>query len=203
MLKIWVHKISRKSLPINGCTRVCSDHFVNAAGRLLLPDEYPMVNLPVLHITTSQAKPRKPPAVRAVQPVDISPNTSNGEESSEKMPIMADAKIQASDDLKNVIAELSKKISCLEEQLHASKFRLANIYKDDNKVLFYTGFPNYATLKVCYDYLGPAVHKLIYWGSKKDSPSTSETHGKSRSLTLMEEFFMILVRLCLVFLKEI
>ena len=68
---------------------------------------------------------------------------------------------------KNVIAELSKKVSCLEEQLHASKFCLANICEDDNKVLFYTGFPNYATLKVCYDYLGPAVHKLIYWGSKK------------------------------------
>ena len=165
-----MHKIGRKSLPINGSTRVCSDHFVNAAGRLLRPDEYPMVNLPVLHITASQAKPRKPPAVRAVEPVDTSPNTSDEEESSEEMPIMADAKIQVSDDSKNVIAELSKKISCLEEQLHASKFCLANICEDDNKVLFYTGFPNYATLKVCYDYLGPVVHKLIYWGSKKDAP---------------------------------
>ena len=83
----------------------------------------------------------------------------------------------------------------MEEQLYASKFRLANICEDDNKVLFYTGFTNYTTLKVCYDYLGPAVHKLIYWGSKKDGHSTSETHGKSRSLTPMEEFFMILVRL--------
>ena len=197
VLKIWVHTIGRKSVPINGSTRVCSDHFVNVTGRLLRPDQYPMVNLPVLHITTSQAKPRKLLAVRAVQPVDTSPNASDEEESSEEMSIMADAEIQVSDDSKNVLAELSKKISCLEEQLHASKFCLANICEDDNKVLFYTGSPNYATLKMCYDYLEPVVHKLIYWGSKKDAHSTSETHGKSRSLTPMEEFFMILVRLCL------
>ena len=172
VLKIWVHTIGRKSLPINGSTTVCSysDRFVNAAGCLLRPDKYPTVNLPVIHITTNQAKPRKPPVVRAVQSVDTSPNTNDEEESSEELPIMADAKIQILDDSKNVIAELSKKISCLEEQLHASKFHLANICEDDNKVLFYTGFPNYATLKVCYDYLGPVVHKLIYWGSKKDAP---------------------------------
>ena len=101
-----MHKIGRKSLPINGSTRVCSDHFVNAAGRLLQPDEYPMVNLLVLHISTSQAKPRKPPVVRAVQPVNTSPNTSDEEESSEEIPVMADAEIQVSDDYKNVITEL-------------------------------------------------------------------------------------------------
>ena len=92
--------IGRKSLPINGSTRVCSNHFVNAAGCLLRPDKYPMVNLPVLYITTSQAKPKKPPAVRAVQPVDTSPNASNEEQSSEEMPIMGDAEIQVSDDSK-------------------------------------------------------------------------------------------------------
>lgn len=133
--------------------------------------------------------------MRAVQPVDTSSNASDEEESSEEMPIMVDAEIQVSDHSKNVIAELSKKISCLKEQLHASKFCLVNICEDDKKVLFYTGFPNYATLKVCYDYLGPAVHKLIYWGSKKDAHSISETHGKSRLLTPIEEYFMILVRL--------
>ena len=115
-----------KNLPINCSTRVCSDHFVNAAGRLLRPDEYPSVNLPVLSITTSQAKPRKPPAVRVVKPVDASPSTCNedsDERSEEEMSIqMIDAEIQVSDDSKDVIAELSKKVSCLEEQLYASKF---------------------------------------------------------------------------------
>ena len=195
LLKIWIHKIGRKNLPINYSTRVCSDHFVNAAGRLLRPDEYPSVNLPVLSITTSQAKPRKPPAVRIVQPVDTSSNTSDGRSCEEEPIQMIDAGIQVSDDSKNVIAELTKKISSLEEQLFASKFRLENVCEDDNKILFYTGFSDYTTLKVCFNYLGPGVHKLIYWGSKVDTQSASETHGKSRSLTPMEEFFMILVRL--------
>ena len=115
MLKIWIHKIRRKNLPINYSTRVCSDHFVNTAGHLLRPDEYPLVSLPVLSITTSQAKPRKPPAVRVVQPVDTSSNTSDGRSCEEEPNQMINAGIQVSDDSKNVIAELTNKISSLEE----------------------------------------------------------------------------------------
>ena len=36
LLKIWIHKIGRKDLPINSSTRICSDHFVNAAGAYYL-----------------------------------------------------------------------------------------------------------------------------------------------------------------------
>ena len=122
LLKISVHKIRRKNLPINCSTRICSDHFFSAAGRLLRPDEYPSVNLPVLSTTTSQAKARKPPSMRVVQPVDTSPNTTD-EETSEEVPIqMTDAGVQVSDESKSVIAELSKKVSSLEEQLCVSKF---------------------------------------------------------------------------------
>jgi len=56
LVKIWVHKIGRKNLPIN-CTRVCSNHFVNVIGCLLGPDEYLSINIPASSITTSQAKP--------------------------------------------------------------------------------------------------------------------------------------------------
>ena len=90
----------------------------------------------------------------------------------------------------------------MEEQLFASQFQLENICEDDNKIIFYTDFLDYTTLKVCFDYLGPGVHKLIYWGSKVDIQSAPETYGKSRSLTPMEEFFMILVRLCLGLLEK-
>ena len=41
LLKVWVHKIGRKNLPLNNNTRVCSEDFVNAAKRSLRPDEYP------------------------------------------------------------------------------------------------------------------------------------------------------------------
>ena len=83
-------------------------------------------------------------------------------------------------------------MSNLEEQLFSSKFCLGNISRDDDKISFYTDFPNYATLKVCYDYLGPALDNLTCWGSKKD---WSKCHGRNRSLPPMEEFYMVLVRL--------
>ena len=56
---------------------------------------------------------------------------------------------------------------------------------------FYTGFPNYTTLKVYFDYLGPGVLQ-----------SAPETRGKSQLLTPMEKFFMILVRLRLGLLEK-
>ena len=191
LLKIWIHKIGRKDLPINASTRICSDHFVNAAGRRLQPDEYPSVNLPVLSTTVCQPKPRKPPTLRpmAVEPID----ETTSEESNEVSLQVVDVGVQASDDSQTTIVRLSQTISNLEEQLHASKFCLENISKDDDKVLFYTGFSNYTALKVCYNYLGPAVDNLTYWGSKKDSQS--KCHGRNRLLLPVEEFYMVLVRL--------
>ena len=191
LLKIWIHKIGRKDLPINASTRICSDHFVNAAGRRLRPDEYPSVNLPVLSTTVCQPKPRKPPTLRpmAVEPID----ETTSEESNEVSLQVVDVGVQASDDSQTTIVRLSQTISNLEEQLHASKFCLENISKDDDKVLFYTGFPNYTALKVCYNYLGPAVDNLTYWGSKTDSQS--KCHGRNRLLLPVEEFYIVLVRL--------
>ena len=51
LLKIWIHKIGKSNLPINKSTRICSDHFVNAAGRRLRLDEYPLINIPILSTT--------------------------------------------------------------------------------------------------------------------------------------------------------
>ena len=167
LLKIWIHKIGRKDLPINSSTRICSDHFVNAAGRRLRPDEYPSVNLPALSTTVCQPRPRKPPTLRSMT---VEPTKEESyEELNEVSLQVADVGVQVSDDSQAIIVRLSQSISNLEEQLYASKFCLESISKDNDKVLFYTGFPNYTTLKVCYNYLGPAVDNLTYWGSKRDS----------------------------------
>ena len=53
VLRKWVHRIGRKNLPINEETRVCSEHFVNAADRRLRIDEVPSLKLPVF-----QAQPQ-------------------------------------------------------------------------------------------------------------------------------------------------
>ena len=100
---------------------------------------------------------------------------------------VADVGVQVSDDSQATIVRLSQSISNLEEQLYASKFCLESTSKDNDKVLFYTGFPNYTTLKVCYNYLGPAVDNLTYWGSKRDSQL--KWHGRNRLLYLQLKSF--------------
>ena len=40
LLKVWIHKIGRKNLPVNTSTRVCIRHFIGSKGRKLRPDEY-------------------------------------------------------------------------------------------------------------------------------------------------------------------
>ena len=42
------------------------------------------------------------------------------------------------------------------------EFSLSNIKDDDSKISFYTGFPSYATLTACHEFLGPAVNFLVY-----------------------------------------
>ena len=43
----------------------------------------------------------------------------------------------------------------LTESGGGSKFSLESIASDDVKVAFYTGFPSYRHIKICFDFLGP------------------------------------------------
>ena len=45
-------------------------------------------------------------------------------------------------------------------------FRLEVIMHDDKLVQFYTGFQSYESLIAFYEFLGPSVNNLKYWGSK-------------------------------------
>ena len=90
---------------------------------------------------------------------------------------------------------MQDEITVLRQNVASSLFWLSNIEHDDRKVQFYTGFPNYRTLKACYDFLGPAVNSLHYWGSNRSVTMRKNLGGRNRSLPPMEEFFLILVRL--------
>ena len=54
--------------------------------------------------------------------------------------------------LETLTIQLQKRIAELVKQVASSQFRLTNISEDNQSILFYTGFPDYATLKACYDY---------------------------------------------------
>ena len=75
--------------------------------------------------------------------------------------------------LRQTIFTLKQQPTVLEQNLEISRFRLASIASDDQKVTFYTGFPSYKALMACFKFLVPGVHSLVYWGN-----SRTELHGK-------------------------
>ena len=175
-------------MPVNTNTRICSDHFVSAAKRKLRPDEFPTLNLPMSSHTTI-TKPRKSPTVRSILELPSENSSKEAEENLVEQDTKMSVGTQASDGLEKVIEELKGTVMQVKANLTASKFCIENISKDDQLVTFYTGFPSYATLKSCYDYLGPAVNNLMYWGSKDRDAG----HGRSRTLSSFNEVFLVLV----------
>ena len=203
LLRQWIHLIGRLNLPLNGSTRICSRHFVNASGRRLYPGEVPSKELPVLPTTITPNKCRKPPKARPT-PVVKTDSLSRSTEYIARRDIgvntewdpLADLEAQATriNTLEGELLQLSK---CSE----MSTFRLKNIADNDKRVAFYTGFPSYSALKTCFKFLGPAVGFLRYSGGKA-SESTSEKRFRPHALPPLEEFFLVLVRLRLGLMEQ-
>ena len=64
LLKIWIHKIGRKNLPLNKNSCVCSEHFPGGR-RLLVNDEYPTLKLPKLSTQVVLPSKRTSPRIRS------------------------------------------------------------------------------------------------------------------------------------------
>ena len=70
-------------------------------------------------------------------------------------------------------------------------FRLEDIQHDDKLVSFYTGFVSFMVLAVFFDFLGPVVNHLNYWGEKE---KVLQRHRK-RKLDPLNQLFLTLVKL--------
>lgn len=70
-------------------------------------------------------------------------------------------------------------------------FRLEDIRDNDRLIRFYTGFGSFMILMAFFEFLGPVVNELNYWGTKQRS------HQRHRSCKLdpINQFFLMLVRL--------
>ena len=64
-------------------------------------------------------------------------------------------------------------------------------------IWFYTGFSSYTILCSFYEFLGPAVTQLNYWGSdfKSDRPVGTDKCGPSQEVQPIDELFIVLYRL--------
>ena len=174
VLKQWIHRIGRKDLPIIPNTRVCSNHFVNATGRRLRPDEVPTLYMPVLSTSVSLLAPRNPPRNRTADYVAPFTFAEDTDPSELCMCVRRDASTQTENSIITTERELQalKQIDLLQQQVNEQKFRLCNIQGDDTKVSFYTSFQSYEALKAFYAYLGPSVDSLTY--SKVESENQQE-----------------------------
>ena len=72
-------------------------------------------------------------------------------------------------------------------------FRIEQVKRDDLLIRFYTGFITYPyqIFLAFFNFLGPVVHKLNYWGSKEGS----RIWNRRRKLDPENQLFMTLVKL--------
>ena len=209
LLKNWIHKIGRKNLPLNGNSRVCSEHF--ETDRLLGKNDYPTKKLPVRPLAVAPFRPRNPPKARLIMqeksrvPESQAVDQESGLEEYD-MPrgvnVITNTDLSGTDieEMEHRISDLTKENSVLRSKISSSKFTIGNIATCDKKVSFYTGFPSYGSLKACFDFLGPSVHRLSYW-STGTTPDV-KGKGRPRGLSPIDEFFMVLVRLRLGSLEQ-
>ena len=194
VLKQWVHVIGRKNLSINKHTRVCSEHFVQANGRLLRKDEAPSARVPC---GSEPKKKRKPPKDRS-SIINDEEETESGRDEDEAYSTQ-DACVQTekmvSDEqraLLNKVESLQSVLKEKDQQLTKLKFRLMNIRDDGTQIMFYTGFQSYQAIEAFYHFLGPAAECLCY---SSDKTVSSKKKRRDRSLSPIEELFMTLIRL--------
>ena len=87
----------------------------------------------------------------------------------------------------------------LQEQAMKQHFSVECFKNNDNLFRFYTGVKDYETFKILLDFFMPAAKNLVYYGSKTDVErlifDDVVKRGPKRSLSLEQEFFLVLVSL--------
>ena len=51
-----------------------------------------------------------------------------------------------------------------ESKLKSVQLKISSVECDDKMIQFYAGFTSYKSLKAWFDFLGPVVDNLNYWG---------------------------------------
>ena len=215
LLKLWIHKIGRKDLRVSASTRVCSRHFVSSKNRKLRPDEYPTLNLPTLSTQVTQQRKRKSPRKREFTlPTEESDDCSGETEAvNESVSSVATSTDVHGEDIEALVKEcelLRRKLVESESKLKSAQLRISSVEYDDKIIQFYIGFTSYKLLKACFDFLGPAVENLNYWGQGKDVETNNDTldgsdkssKGRHRTLCPIDEFFLVMIRLRLGLLEK-
>ena len=84
----------------------------------------------------------------------------------------------------------------LESMFQQSLFNIDNIKNNSKLLRFYTGFPNYeVSFSIVLSFLGrDAASKLVYSNTEQNDAQKREKAGPKRTLSVEEEFFLVLCR---------
>ena len=108
--------------------------------------------------------------------------------------------------------EIEQKIKQLEkaaasvEAFSTQVLNIDTIQRQPKQVQFWTGFPNFETFLSLFEFLEPRAKQMTYWrGGATDMTlnfNPNKKPGPERKLTLLNEFFLTLVRLKVGLLTE-
>ena len=138
-------------------------------------------------MTTSESEPLI--SYFSVHEIPSQPGTSRQQihsPSDETSEILNKALLARIEFLESELAECQSKLQKQEPQY----FRISNIANNDSLISFYTGFPSYKVFLCFFEFLGPSVHCLNYWGDK----STSKGKRKKK-LDPVNQLFLTLIKL--------
>ena len=107
-------------------------------------------------------------------------------------------------EMEEQIKILQEKISALKIEVHKREFCIKRFQNDNESISFYTGFPNYETLMACFEFVANKAQNMSYgkYDRKLFNTSPLQSPGAARSLSLLDEFFLVLVRLRLGLLER-
>lgn len=97
--------------------------------------------------------------------------------------------------LQKSVLRLQQQNAKLEVRLDAAMSRLLTLGTLDTpkECMYYTGLPNVGVLHTLFEYLAPRAREMLYWGS--DKKQKNDPRGSEKQSELLNEFFMVLVRL--------
>ena len=183
ILQVWLLLIGRRLVEVNVHSRICSKHFIGGQKtKDSLPQIFSWQKCPAnteCPSTSTHSSPR------------LSSSDIVNHDHSYCLPQVLSTHLTP---LTDHSISLSSSTVNVETQTSASYFCIEQIADNDAAIHFYSGFNDYSTLIICFEFLGKSVDHLKYWGSKSKVPSM-EKRGTSRSLTPLNEYFLVLCRL--------
>ena len=220
---MWILKIRRDPGPnfhVNEHTRVCSQHFASDDFVTLLdcssirphlkptaiPSIFPWSKVHGRTTLTSKiafsAKQRKDVdylkgEIQCSDDEDVSVNDETVDFADHEDPLNSCDIVNELQMLRLRVSQLQVELDSARKFATASLFRLENIKAKEELVKFYTGFSDYATLLAFYETLLESDAAVMrQWDGKNSKKSYDESKcGRPCILSMLEQFFLTLVRL--------